>query len=94
MFAFVSDELRLNPQVSNGLLFMVRFVSDAVDTLVYYGVAKTRKDAIHLGRQLAKEQNLFHHATGDHAFSDEFLFYSFSNRIGRKPKSISFIYAK
>ena len=31
-----------------------------------------------LGRVLAKECNLFHHVTSDHAFSDDFLFFRFS----------------
>ena len=59
---------------------MLFATAEAVDALVYYGLAGTRKEAIHLGRQIATEQNLFHHATGDHAFSDDYLFYRFKDR--------------
>ena len=53
-------------------------ISEAVDALVYAGVAGSRKEAVVLGRVLAKDCNLFHHVTGDHAFSDDFLFFRFS----------------
>ena len=54
---------------------MVFIHVELVDALVYRGVVKTRKDAVHLGRLLVKEYNLFSHVSGDHSFCDSFLFY-------------------
>jgi hypothetical protein len=51
--------------------------SEAVDMLVSTGLVATRKDAVEFGRTLMRELNLFQHVTGDHAFSDEFLFFRF-----------------
>jgi hypothetical protein len=51
---------------------------EAVDALVYNGIANTRSEAVQLGRAIARELNLFKHVTGDHAFSDGFLFYEFN----------------
>jgi hypothetical protein len=53
--------------------------SDAVDVLVEKRLAKTRKEAVELGRNLARELGLFHHVTGDHAFCDDYLFFRFSD---------------
>ena len=55
---------------------------EVVDALVYRGVVKNRKEAVHLGRLLAKEYNLFSHVCGDHSFSDKFLFYRFADAFG------------
>lgn len=49
-----------------------------MDSLIYHGVAKTRWEAVQLGRRLAREMNLFKHVCNDHEFRDEFLFYRFS----------------
>ena len=54
------------------------FSTEVVDALVYRGVVKTRKDAVYLGRILAKEFNLFSHVCGDHSFCDKMLFYRFN----------------
>ena len=51
--------------------------TEAVDALVYNGFARTRKETISLARRIANEFGLFHHVTGDHAFSDGFLFFRF-----------------
>jgi Domain found in Dishevelled, Egl-10, and Pleckstrin (DEP) len=53
--------------------------SDAVSYLVNSSLAKTRKDAVILGRRLSSELNLFHHAKKDHPFKDDFLFYRFTD---------------
>ena len=50
---------------------------DAVDALVFNGIAETRKEAIQLGRALAREFGLFQHVCDDHAFCDDFLFYRY-----------------
>jgi hypothetical protein len=54
-------------------------LSDAIDALVENRLAKTRKEAVELGRNLARELGLFHHVTGDHAFCDDYLFFRFSD---------------
>lgn len=56
---------------------LVLYVIDAVDALVENQIAKTRKEAVWIGRTLARELNLFRHVTGDHAFSDDYLFFRF-----------------
>jgi hypothetical protein len=61
---------------SNRLSFVLVFI-DAIDSLVYSGVAATRWEAIQLGRKLARELKLFKHVTGDHEFRDEYLFYHY-----------------
>ena len=66
MYAFGQYEL-------NFVLF-----EEAIDAMVYTGVANSRKEAVILGRTLAKEYDLFRHVTGDHAFSDGFLFFRFT----------------
>jgi hypothetical protein len=48
-----------------------------VDALVDYGVVRTRKEAVEYGRIVARELNLFHHESGDHAFCDDYLFFRF-----------------
>ena len=53
-------------------------MTEAVDNLVYSGVAKNRWEAVQLGRKLARELNLFSHATNDHEFRDEYLFYRYN----------------
>jgi hypothetical protein len=47
--------------------------SDAVDALVYAGLAEDRKSAVKLGRRLASELRLFKDVTGDHDFEDSVL---------------------
>jgi hypothetical protein len=51
--------------------------SEAVDVLVHTRLVATRKDAVEFGRTLMRKLNLFQHVTGDHAFSDEYLFFRF-----------------
>ena len=57
--------------------YALNIFSDAVDTMVERGLAKTRTEAVELGRMLARELGLFRHVTGDHAFSDDYLFFRF-----------------
>jgi hypothetical protein len=45
--------------------------SKAVDYLVNSSMAQDRKEAVHVGRRLAQEFNLFRHVTGDHEFKDD-----------------------
>ena len=52
---------------------------DAVDSIVERGLAKSRTEAVELGRALARELGLFQHVTGDHAFCDDYLFFRFSD---------------
>ena len=51
--------------------------SDAVTYLVNSGFAKTRDDAVKLGRELARSCKLLVHVEGDHELKDEKLFYYF-----------------
>ena len=51
--------------------------TEAVSYLVDKGFAKTRDDAVKLGRDLAHSCKLFVHVEGDHALKDEKLFYYF-----------------
>jgi hypothetical protein len=80
---------------SNRVPFVLIFI-DAVDSLVYSGVAATRWEAVQLGRKLARELKLFKHVTGEHEFRDEFLFYhyqedacNFSNSLGEYSLNMS-----
>jgi hypothetical protein len=53
--------------------------SEAVDAIVYNGLAGSRREAVQLGRSLARELGLFEHVTGDHAFyCDDFLFFHYN----------------
>jgi hypothetical protein len=51
--------------------------SEAVTYLVDSGAAKTRVEAVQLGRELSQVCKLFEHVERDHEFADEQLFYSF-----------------
>jgi hypothetical protein len=51
--------------------------SDAVTFLINVGAAKTREEAVQLGRQVARAYNLFEHVERDHELQDERLFYRF-----------------
>jgi hypothetical protein len=65
------------------LLYKRTFVgNEAVDFLVNSSWAPTRRDAVALGRRLAKEFNLFHHVKRNHDFKDDFLFYRFTEDDG------------
>jgi hypothetical protein len=54
--------------------------SDAVDALIYAGLAEDRKSAVKLGRRLASELRLFKHVTGDYDFEDSMLFYDYMDK--------------
>lgn len=49
--------------------------SEAVDALIYAGLADNRENAVLVGRHLQKELRLFAHVCDDHDFKDDFLFY-------------------
>lgn len=53
--------------------------AEAVDSLVYSGMAATRWDAVQIGRTLARELRLFEHVTREHNFNDDWLFYRYTN---------------
>lgn len=53
--------------------------AEAVDSLVYSGMAATRWDAVQIGRTLARELRLFEHVTRVHNFNDDWLFYRYTN---------------
>ena len=53
--------------------------SNAVDFMIDSSLAETRRDAVKLGREMAKELNLFEHVTGQHEFSDDYLFFRFTD---------------
>ena len=42
--------------------------SEVIDNLVFTGVAKSRQEAVKLGRELQREIRVFHHVTNDHVF--------------------------
>ena len=50
---------------------------EAVDAAIYGDLAKTREEAVHLGRMLQRELRLFHCVSGDRLFVDGFVFYRF-----------------
>ena len=50
---------------------------EAVSYLVNTNAAKTREEAIMLGRELARQCNLFEHVEKDHELKDQRLFYRF-----------------
>jgi hypothetical protein len=53
--------------------------SEAVDMLITAGHAKTREEAVLLGRRLEQMEGLFEHVCEDHPFDDGYLFYRFKN---------------
>lgn len=53
--------------------------SQAVDFLVNSNQASTRREAVEIGRRLAKELNLFDHVYGEHELKDDFKFYRFTD---------------
>jgi hypothetical protein len=68
--------------------------SEAVDYLVKTNQADSRIQAVKLGRQLSQNFNLFEHATKNHRFKDENLFYRFkdntaSNQVSTHSKTMS-----
>jgi hypothetical protein len=90
-------ELFLGLMVIDSPCLILTF-AEAVDSLVYNGVAKTRWEAVQFGRKLARELRLFEHVVGDHEFRDSFLFYhyredaihtSFSGSIGEISEEVS-----
>ena len=44
---------------------------EAVDEMVWYGLADTREEAVEIGRRLMKELDLFVHVKNDHDFCDK-----------------------
>lgn len=50
---------------------------EAVDAAIFAGLAKTREEAVHLGRMLQRELRLFHCVSGDRPFEDGLVFYRF-----------------
>jgi hypothetical protein len=58
--------------------YMKTFVgSEAVTFLVDNGYAKSREEAVTIGRQLAEKMKLFEHVLRKHEFKDAYLFYHF-----------------
>jgi hypothetical protein len=49
--------------------------TEAVNAMVFSGLAQSRQEAVDLGRTLASELRLFRHVTGAHKFKDAYLFY-------------------
>ena len=58
--------------------------SNAVDFMINSSLAETRRDAVKLGREMAKQLNLFQHVTNDHEFSDDYLLFKFTNDDDRR----------
>jgi hypothetical protein len=60
---------------------------EAVDALLYNGLAKSRQDAVQLGRLMAKDLALFKNETALHTFGDDLNFYRFIGypNVGKKP---------
>jgi hypothetical protein len=56
----------------------VFFGREAVDALVYNGLAKSRHDAVELARTMAKGLMLFRNETGKHTFGDDLHCYRFN----------------
>jgi hypothetical protein len=54
--------------------------SEAVDMLISSGHAKTREEAVLLGRRLGQVEGLFEHVCADHPFIDGYLFYQFNKQ--------------
>ena len=64
---------------------------EAVDYLILAGYARTREEAVALGREVCEELNLFEHVCRDHEFKDAFLFYRFIDpSLRRNPKNRGF----
>lgn len=59
--------------------------SQAVDFIVHSSLANTRREAVQLGRQMAQEFHWFEHvAGGNHEFSDDYLFFRFTDEYDRR----------
>jgi hypothetical protein len=56
--------------------------AEAVDALLFAGLASTRKEAVEFGETLQKELRLFRCVSGDEPFKDGFVFY----RLRREEK--------
>lgn len=71
--------------------FFLATGGEAVTYMVNSSLAKSRKDAVYLGRRFQKELNLFSHVTGAHLFKDDFLFFKFSDqkKINRRKSLMS-----
>jgi hypothetical protein len=90
----LADLFRRGVKVQNnryrGKKYRKTFVgSQAVDFLVNSNQAKTRRQAVEIGRRLASELDLFDHVTGDHLFKDDFLFYRFNDESLRRWTGLS-----
>ena len=59
---------------------------DCIDYLVRSRYVSSRAEAVHLGRRIAKELNLFEHVCRDHELKDDYLFYRFIEP-GRRTKA-------
>jgi hypothetical protein len=60
---------------------------DAVSFLTGGLYVASRTEAVHLGRRLEDELDLFEHVTNEHKFEDEYLFFRFVDQSLRKLKS-------
>lgn len=81
----LATEFRKNVTTTTNTYHLKRYKqtfigSDAVDYLVNSSNAKTRKDAVLLGRELEEKLSLFRHVKGDHPFKDDHLFYRYNDK--------------
>ena len=54
---------------------------EAVTSMVWYGLAETRQQAVEIGRRLMDELDLFAHVKNDHGFCDKKYSYRFNREI-------------
>jgi hypothetical protein len=60
--------------------------TETVDAVVKAGVVENRMEAVELGRTLARELSLLRHVCGDHALSDDYLFFRLEDKEIRDDK--------
>ena len=85
----IAEQLRRGLRVKDRMYHFQAYrgcfvASEAVDFMVEGKLARTREEAVDLGRRLAKEFHLWYHVTNDHEFSDKYLFYRFALATDQK----------
>jgi predicted ATPase len=90
----IGEKLRMGVRIQNRQYRFMTFrncfvASEAVDFLVLSQIADSRESAVGIGKRLEEELSLFHHVSGDHSFTDEYLFFRFD--VGASNSNQDFI---
>lgn len=85
----IAEQLRRGLRVKDRMyrfkMYRICFVaSEAVDFMVKENLARSREEAVDLGRRLEEEFAIWHHVTNDHRFQDKYLFFRFSRALDQQ----------